>query len=96
MKRDQLNRNQYILPWSPGRTISTEEAGDMLGVTSETIRKMIDEGELEAVRIRPRKVKSPWRVFRESVLNHRACIAREYHVDLNKRPEKPSTPPDRR
>ena len=44
------------------RMYSIREAQDMLGVSDDTIRRMIKSGELDAVKIRDR-----WRIHKESL-----------------------------
>lgn len=52
------------------RWLSTGEAADLVGVTARAIRKAIDEGRLEAVKVGGRK-----RISREDLEHYRAARA---------------------
>ncbi|MBN9614229.1 MAG: hypothetical protein BGO25_05775 [Acidobacteriales bacterium 59-55] len=68
--RDRRHRNQFLFPWSPGRTVSTARAAQMLNVSDTTIRMMIECGELSGTKIRPNRPKSPYRVLLSSLEAH--------------------------
>ena len=66
-RRDFLERDQYLMPWSPGRTVSTAKAAELLFVSESTIRNMIEDGSLQAYKIRPDAKCSHFRILRSSV-----------------------------
>lgn len=72
MKRDRdfIQRGQLLLPWSPGRTISTSKVAEILFTSETTVRKMIEDNTLRGYKLRPDKSRSPYRVFRDSVEEH--------------------------
>ena len=57
--RDLRMRNQMLLPWSPGRSISTAKAAEILGVSQTTIRSMLEDKTLMGYKIRPNRPNSP-------------------------------------
>lgn len=89
--RDRRSRNQFIFPWSPGRTISTTRAATMLAVSDTTIRMMIEAGELKATKMRPKSPKSPYRVLLSSLEDHMALLRIE--LDLPAQPNNSSANP---
>jgi len=91
--RDRRSRNQFLFPWSPGRTISTTRAAQMLSVSDTTIRMMIECGELKATKMRPRSAKSPYRVLLSSLEEHMALLRTE--LDLPAQPNISSANPAR-
>jgi excisionase family DNA binding protein len=68
-KRDGTTRDgrQQLMPWAPGLTISTVEAGKRLGMSYDTVRAMCKCGELQAWPMRPGINGSPYRVSKDSV-----------------------------
>lgn len=68
-RRDLVGRDgrQMLMPWSGGKTISTVEAGDRMGVNYDTVRDMAESGEIQGWPLRPGKKKSPWRISVASV-----------------------------
>jgi len=80
-KRDNLQRDQMLMPWSPGRTISTARAAELLGVCQTTIRNMLDDGTLKGYKIRPLCKNSPYRVVRDSVEKHIGHLIDEYSLE---------------
>lgn len=75
--RDLRLRDQLLLPWSPGRSISTARAADILDVSQTTVRAMIEDGTLMGYKIRPNRKNSPYRVFRDSLIKHLRSIRRD-------------------
>ncbi len=57
-----------LLPWSPRETISVETAARMLGCSRWIVRKLIEEGKVEAYRLRPHDPSSKYRVHYSSVV----------------------------
>ena len=77
-RRDTTNRHgQGLLPWGPGRSISTLQAAELMGVSDDMIREMCETGELEAYRLRDTP-KSPWRIVRTSLDRHIGRVLEEY------------------
>lgn len=94
--RDLLGRDgrQFVLPWGPGKTVSTIQAGKRLGICYDTIGQMCESGELQGWRIRDKK-KSPWRVCVQSIEDYRArLIAKFSTTDPEPKPQ-PSQPTQR-
>jgi excisionase family DNA binding protein len=56
-----------IMPWNEKSTISTQRAAEILGVSSPTVRRMIESGDLMAYQVRPLPG-SPWRVNYSSLI----------------------------
>ena len=73
-------RDQFLLPWSPARAISVTRAAEMLGCSQDTILCMIDEGEIEAYKLRPDRKNSPYRVYRDSIDRHLEKIRAKYDL----------------
>ena len=71
-------RGQGVFAWSPGATISTQQAANMLGVSDDTVRDMCESNELESFVRRPDKKGSPIRVLKESVHRHMAKVLDRY------------------
>ena len=84
MSRHDHIRGQLVLPYA--KTISTWEAADMLKVSPETLRKMLEDGTLRGYRVRPNKKKSPWLVFKWSVEKHIARLMDIYAMEDNAAP----------
>ena len=59
---------QLMMPWHPGVTVSTARAAELLGVSSSTVLRMLEEGTLEGFKLRRNKPNSPFRVIRDSIL----------------------------
>ncbi len=68
-RRDAINRYQMQLPWSPGKTMSSDQVADILGCSRHTVIAMCESGELQAYQLR-KIAKSPWRIFSDSVAKH--------------------------
>jgi len=79
--RELLHRNQLLMPWAPGRSVSTARAAEMLGVCQTTIRDMIERKELRGCKIRPKLPNSPYRVFRDSIVEHIRSVCDEYEIE---------------
>lgn len=79
--RDKLHRNQMIMPWVEGDTISSVDAASMMQCSSDTVRNLLEEGKLKGYQISPHKPKSPWRVYRKSVENYVARVMHHYDLD---------------
>jgi excisionase family DNA binding protein len=62
--------DQLLLPWSPRYTISVAHAAKMLDCSMDTVCRMIEDGTLQAYKMRPNKPNSPWRVNYDSVISH--------------------------
>lgn len=58
---------QLLMPWSPNATISAARAAEMLDVSTKTIMRMIEAGNLQAYQVRP-LAGSPWRINYDSVI----------------------------
>ncbi len=76
--RDFIQRDQLLLPWSPGRTVSTARAAQLLGVSQTLILNMIKDGTLCGYKLRPHRKKSHYRIFRESIETHAMRMAEGY------------------
>jgi len=48
-------------------TITTKEAAEMLGVTTVTVTRYVDKGDLEGYKVNPRRSNSPLRIYKDSV-----------------------------
>jgi len=48
-------------------TLTTKEAGELLGVSATTITRMVGAKELEGFKLNPHRRNSPFRIFRDSV-----------------------------
>lgn len=72
--------DQLLLPWSPRYSISTARAADILGVSIQTVTRMIEEGTLRAYKAR-NKVNSPWRINYDSLMAHIEDIHKRYGLD---------------
>ncbi len=66
LRRDAMNRLQLHLPWSPGATLSSQQTAAILGCSDETVRQMVQSGELTGYQLR-KMAGSPWRIYRDSV-----------------------------
>jgi len=62
--------DQLLLPWHPRRTISAARAAEILDVSINTICRMIEDGTLQAYKIRPDKWNSPWRINYDSLMKY--------------------------
>lgn len=58
-----------LLPWSPGHSISTARAMEILDVSHSTLLRLIEDGSLKAYKMSNRK-KSHWRICYDSVVAH--------------------------
>ena len=59
--------NRLLLPFSSASTIGTAQAAEMLGVSRDTVERMIEAGELQAYKTRPNTT-GPWKISYDSVL----------------------------
>ena len=57
-----------MMPWHPGVTVSTARAAELLGVSSSTILRMVEDGTLEGFKVRRNKSNSPIKVIRDSIV----------------------------
>lgn len=69
--------DQLLLPWSPKYTISTERAADILGVSRDSVERMIEDGTLKAYKARLNVPNSPWKVSYDSLLEYIEKLHRE-------------------
>jgi excisionase family DNA binding protein len=60
---------ELLLPWPARETIDVEHAAEMMGCSGAVVRKLIEEGEIQAYKIRE-KGPSPWRIRYSSVVAH--------------------------
>lgn len=60
--------DQLLLPWSPRYTIDTARAADMLGVSPQTIGRMIEDGTLKPYKVRDKR-NSSWCINYDSVVS---------------------------
>ena len=58
--------------------ITSRQAAEMLGVTSVTITRYVNKGDLEGYKVNPRRSNSPFRIYKDSV----EALIRE-RLDLN-------------
>lgn len=71
-----------LLPWKLGNTISTARASEILGVCTSTVCEMIEDGTLQAYKVR-NMPNSPWRISYNSVV---AYVERMHKINgLEKR-----------
>jgi excisionase family DNA binding protein len=83
-KREFLHRDQLLMPWSPGRTVSVKSAAKHIGCCETTIREMIDKGELKGYKIRPKSKNSPYRVLVYSIEKHIGRVIDTYQLDCRR------------
>ncbi len=83
--RDFMQNNQMLLPWSPGRTVSVKRAAEIMGVCQATIRNMVDNNELKAYKIRPKKKNSHYRVLVFSIERHIGRVIDTYQLPETRR-----------
>ena len=89
---------QLMMPWHPGRTVSTKRAAELLGCSEQTIIRMIQDGTLDAFKRRKTvRNNSPWNVIHESLLRVSDQWRREAAgVDPHESaPSAPAAPPTR-
>ena len=80
--RDVTDRlGQGLLPWAPGRTLSTAQAAQRIGISEDTMNRMCEAGEIEAYRLRPKNPRSPWRIPRHAVEKHIGSILEEFSIE---------------
>jgi excisionase family DNA binding protein len=67
---------QLLLPFDFTRTISTSHCATILGVSVGTVLRMIEDGTLQAYRVR-NGLTSPWRINYESLVAYSASISQK-------------------
>lgn len=58
---------ELLLPWPARETIDVAHAAQMMGCSEKIVRNLIEEGKIQAYKIRD-KGSSPWRVRYSSVV----------------------------
>jgi excisionase family DNA binding protein len=71
---------QLLLPWSPSATISAGHAARLLNVSSMTILRMIEAGELKAYQVR-QLPGSPWRINYDSVVAYLQAMHKDHGLE---------------
>ena len=79
--REFRARDQLLLPWSPGRSISVAKAAELLGCGHTMILEMIESGELKAYKLRPDRKNSPWRIYKDSLELHMGKVRDRYELN---------------
>ena len=68
--------DQLLMPWSPRYTVSTARVAEILGVSIQTVTRLIEDGSLKAYKVR-NKPNSPWRINYDSVVAYIKSIHAE-------------------
>ena len=68
--------DQLLMPWSPRYTVSTARVAEILGVSIQTVTRLIEDGSLKAYKVR-NKPNSPWRINYDSVVTYIKSIHSE-------------------
>lgn len=85
LRQMALDRFQYHLPFSPGAAMNTDTVAAIFDCSGETVRKMLEMGEIRGYRLRPGVPKSPWRVYKDSVALYLQKLNDDFHLeDLDK------------
>ncbi len=78
--REFRMKDQFLMPWSSHRTVSTARAAEMLQCSPRTVLNMIEAGELMAYPLRPNRSNSPLRVNKDSIERHIEGIRVKYSL----------------